>query len=76
MAPRQDARASPASVHPRDLGEIGFPASALTALLEALANVDERMTALEVGAAARAVRSLGARGHEFAPYLLARSPCG
>ena len=52
------------------LSEIGFPSSALPALLDSLAHVDERMTASEVGAAARAVRSLGPRAREFAPYLL------
>jgi DnaJ-domain-containing protein 1 len=52
------------------LSEIGFPSSALPALLDTLAHVDERMTAMEVGAAARAVGSLGPRGCEFAPYLL------
>lgn len=52
------------------LSEIGFPSSALPALLDTLAHVDERMTALEVGAAVRAAGSLGARGCELAPYLL------
>ncbi|MEA2604897.1 MAG: hypothetical protein QOF89_5889 [Acidobacteriota bacterium] len=52
------------------LNEIGFPASALPALLDTLAHVDERLMSLEVGAAARAVGSLGPRGCEFAPYLL------
>lgn len=52
------------------LSEIGFPSSALPALLDTIAHVDQRMTAVEVGAAARAVRSLGPRGHAFAPYLL------
>jgi hypothetical protein len=52
------------------LSEIGFPSSALPALLDTLAHVDERLMPLEVGAAARAVGSLGPRGREFAPYLL------
>jgi hypothetical protein len=52
------------------LSEIGFPSSALPALLDSIAHVDQRMTAVEAGAAARAVRSLGPRGHRFAPYLL------
>ena len=52
------------------LSEIGFPSSALPALLDSLAHVDPRMTASEVGAAVRAVGSLGPRGREFAPYLL------
>jgi hypothetical protein len=52
------------------LGEIGFPPSGWPALLDTLALVDEPMTALEVGAAARAVQSFGPRGHEFTPYLL------
>ncbi|HWM26734.1 MAG TPA: hypothetical protein VNP98_18095 [Chthoniobacterales bacterium] len=52
------------------LSEIGFPDSALPALLDSLAHVDERVPAVEIGSAARAVRSLGPRGHQFAPYLL------
>lgn len=52
------------------LSEIGFPDSAVPALLDSLAHVDERMPAVEVGSAARAVRSLGPRAHQFAPYLL------
>jgi len=52
------------------LSEIGFPSSALPALLDTLAHVDGRMTPIEVGAAARAVGSLGPRGRELAPYLL------
>jgi hypothetical protein len=52
------------------LSEIGFPSSALPALLDTLAHVDERMTALEVGSAVRATGSLGPRGCELAPYLL------
>jgi hypothetical protein len=52
------------------LSEIGFPSSAVPALLDMVAHVDERLTALEVGAAARAIRSLGPHGREFAPYLL------
>src|SRR4029079_15424645 len=51
------------------LSEIGFPASALPALLDTLAHLDERLMSLEVGAAARAVGSLGPRGRDFAPYL-------
>lgn len=52
------------------LSDIGFPSSARPALLDTLAHVDQRMTAVEVGAAARAVRSLGLSGRAFAPYLL------
>jgi hypothetical protein len=53
------------------LSEIGVPSSALPSLFDTLGNVDGRMTSIEVAAAARAVRSLGAQGREFAPYLLA-----
>jgi hypothetical protein len=52
------------------LSEIGFPASARPALLDALAHLDERMGAFEVGAAIHAVNALGARGRELSPYLL------
>jgi hypothetical protein len=52
------------------LSEIGFPSSALPVLLDTLAHLDERMSPVEVGATARAVGSLGPRGHELAPYLL------
>jgi len=52
------------------LSEIGVPRSAVPALLDTLANVDDRMMPVEVAAAARAVASLGSRGHDFAPYLL------
>jgi hypothetical protein len=52
------------------LNEIGFPSSALPVLLDTLAHLDERMSPIEVGAAVRAVGSLGPRGREFAPYLL------
>jgi len=52
------------------LSEIGFPISAEWALLDTLGHVDERISAREVGAAARAARSLGPRGRELAPYLL------
>ena len=52
------------------LSDVGFPDSALPALLGTLAHLDERLMPLEVGAAARAVGSLGPRGREFAPYLL------
>lgn len=51
------------------LSDIGVPASALPALIDVLAHVDERNSPIEVGAAARAVRSLGSRGREFTPYL-------
>lgn len=52
------------------LSEIGFPASALPALLDALAHVDERMTVVELAAAARAAGSLGTAGRQFTPFLL------
>lgn len=52
------------------LSDIGVPTSALPALLDTLAHLDERLMPLEVGAAARAVGSLGPRGRDFAPYLL------
>lgn len=52
------------------LSEIGFPASALPALLDSLAHVDERMTVLEIAAAARAAGSLGPDGRQFVPVLL------
>lgn len=52
------------------LSEIGVPSSALPPLLDTLAHVDVRMTAIEVGAAARAAGALGVRGRAFAPYLL------
>ncbi len=52
------------------LSETGFPPSALPALLDTLAHLDEQTVAMEAGAAARAAGSLGRRGHDFAPYLL------
>lgn len=50
--------------------DIGVPDSAMLPLYDTLAHVDERINAREVGAAARAVRTLGPRGREFAPYLV------
>lgn len=52
------------------LSEIGYPESAEWALLDTLAHLDDRISAREVGAAARAASSLGRRGRELAPYLL------
>jgi protein SCO1/2 len=52
------------------LSDIGVPDAARPALVDILAHVDERNNPAEVGAAARALRSLGERGREFAPYLL------
>lgn len=52
------------------LSEIGFPASAEWALFDTLAHVDDRITAREIGAAARAARSLGPRARDLAPHLL------
>lgn len=52
------------------LSQIGVPSSALPALYDTLAHVDGRMSSVEVASAARAVRSLGIGGRDFAPYLL------
>ena len=52
------------------LSEIGYPSSAFPTLLDTLAHVDERVSPVEVGAAARAAGSLGPRGRQFAPYLV------
>lgn len=52
------------------LSEIGFPSSALPTLVDSLGHLDSRMSPLEIGAAARAVGSLGAHGRWFARYLL------
>lgn len=52
------------------LSEVGVPDSARAALLDVLAHVDERNNPAEVGAAARAVASLGRSGASFTPYLL------
>ena len=52
------------------LSEIGFPDSAIPMLVDALAYVDERMSAVEFGAAARTVGTLGVRGRPFIPYLV------
>jgi len=52
------------------LSEIGDPSTAVPALLDVLAHIDERMSPVEVGAAARVVGALGSGGHQFAPYLL------
>jgi protein SCO1/2 len=52
------------------LSEIGFPDSAMPMLVDALAYVDERMSAVEVGAATRVVSTLGQRGRRFIPYLV------
>lgn len=52
------------------LSEIGFPRSAMPALLDTLANLDERMSPVEVAAAARAAASLGRGGRDLEPYLL------
>ncbi len=52
------------------LSEIGFPDSAMPMLVDALAYVDERMSAVEIGAASRAVSTLGEGGRRFIPYLV------
>ncbi len=52
------------------LTDIGYPQSAEWALFDTLALVDDRITSREVGAAARAARSLGSRGRALAPYLV------
>jgi hypothetical protein len=56
------------------LGDIGVPDSARPALFDLLAHQDERMSAVEIGAAARAAGSLGASGHAFATYLIEAIP--
>ena len=52
------------------LSDIGFPDSALPMLVDALAYVDERMSAVEFGAAVHAVGGLGEKGRPFIPFLL------
>lgn len=52
------------------LSDIGYPPSAEWALLDTLAHVDDRVTSREIGAAARAARSLGPRARQLTPYLL------
>ena len=52
------------------LSEIGFPESAMPMLYDALVYVDERMKAIEFGAAVRAAGTLKERGSLFIPHLL------
>jgi hypothetical protein len=52
------------------IGEIGLPAQAYPYLLDSLAHFDERVVAIEIGSAARALRSVGRRGRQFIPYLV------
>jgi protein SCO1/2 len=52
------------------LADIGVPESAEPAVLDVLANFDERVEPGELGAAARAAGALGARGAPLAPYLV------
>ena len=53
------------------LGDIGLPVAAYPHLLDSLAHIDERVFALEVGSAARAVRSAqGASRKRFIRHLL------
>jgi len=52
------------------LSDIGFTQSAMPMLTDALAYVDERMSALEFGAVARLVGTMGEKGRPFIPHLL------
>lgn len=52
------------------LSDVGVPPEALPAVLETLANLDQRMAPAEAGAAARAAGSLGPRGRPFVEHLL------
>ena len=52
------------------LAEVGVPVEAHSLLVDSLAHIDERVVAIEVGAAARAVGSIGSRGRPFVPFLL------
>jgi protein SCO1/2 len=52
------------------LADIGFPESALPMLVDAIAFVDERMAAVEIGSAIRVAGTLGEGGHQFLPYML------
>lgn len=52
------------------LGELGLPREAYPHVLDSLAHIDERVVAVEVGSAARALRSAGRRARGFIPYLL------
>lgn len=52
------------------LGEIGFPDSAVPALVDALAYVDERMKVAELGAAIHVVGNLGAKGSPFVENVI------
>lgn len=52
------------------LSEIGFPESAMPMLVDALAYVDGRMSAVEFGAAVRVVGTLGDAGRPFIADLI------
>lgn len=53
------------------LSDIGVPDTALPMLVDTLAHVDERMMAIEFGAAVRAAGTLGpVRGRDFVPFLV------
>ena len=52
------------------LAQTGVPNSVVPLLVDALAYADERMTAKELGAAARAAGALGEKGHDLVDFLL------
>lgn len=52
------------------LADIGFPNSAMPDLADALAFVDERMAAVEIGSAIHVAGTLGDDGRQFLPYML------
>lgn len=52
------------------LADTGVPDEALPAVLEILANLDQRMAPAEAGAAARAAGSVGTRGRPFIEHLV------
>lgn len=52
------------------LADMGFPNSAMPMLVDALAFVDERMAAVEIGSAIRVAGTLGDDGRQFLPYML------
>ncbi|MDX1502556.1 MAG: SCO family protein [Thermoanaerobaculia bacterium] len=53
------------------LSDVGVPDTALAPLMDTVGYVDERMAAVEFGAAVRAAGTLGPRGRDFIPHLLA-----
>jgi hypothetical protein len=52
------------------LGELGLPAGAYPYLLDSLAHFDERLVAVEIGSAARALQSEVRRARKFIAYLV------